>query len=157
MARMIRNDTSARASRTCSSDCACVMKFGASSHRTSVSPGYVVSVRQRTWCAARARTRVSCRSLPGSVSGCEVASCAKRPQEESSMRIGQWLAASILCLLAATAHAHAHLTDSDPREGSAGKAPAQIVLTFSEAARLTALTLQKEGAEVRKLAPPTVT
>ena len=73
------------------------------------------------------------------------------------MRIGQWLAASILCLLAATAHAHAHLTDSDPREGSAGKAPAQIVLTFSEAARLTALTLQKEGAEVRKLSPPTVT
>ena len=70
------------------------------------------------------------------------------------MRIGQWLAASILCLLAATAHAHAHLTDSDPREGSAGKAPAQIVLTFSEAARLTAVTLSKEGTETRKLAPP---
>jgi methionine-rich copper-binding protein CopC len=28
------------------------------------------------------------------------------------------------------------------------------VLSFSEAARLTALTLQREGAEARKLAPP---
>ena len=73
------------------------------------------------------------------------------------MRIGKWLAASIPCLAAAATHAHAHLTDSDPREGSASKAPAQIVLTFSEAARLTAITLQKEGAEPRKLTPPTVT
>lgn len=71
------------------------------------------------------------------------------------MRIGKWLAASILCLAAAAAHAHAHLTDSNPREGSTTKAPAQVVLTFSEAARLTAITLQKEGAEARKLAPPT--
>jgi methionine-rich copper-binding protein CopC len=72
------------------------------------------------------------------------------------MRIGKRLAASILCLAAATAHAHAHLTDSDPREGSTGKAPAQIVLTFSEAARLTTITLGKDGTEAHKLAPPTV-
>jgi len=71
------------------------------------------------------------------------------------MTIGKWLAVTALCLVAATAHAHAHLTDSDPREGSTGKAPAQIVLTFSEAARLTTITLGKEGTEARKLAPPT--
>jgi len=69
--------------------------------------------------------------------------------------MNKWLTASILCLVAAAAHAHAHLTDSDPREGSTGKAPAQLVLTFSEAARLTAITLQKEGAEAQKLALPT--
>ena len=71
------------------------------------------------------------------------------------MTIGKWLAVTALCLVAATAHAHAHLTDSDPREGSTGKAPARIVLTFSEAARLTTITLGKEGTEARKLAPPT--
>jgi methionine-rich copper-binding protein CopC len=72
------------------------------------------------------------------------------------MTTGKWLTASILCLVAASAHAHAHLTDSDPREGSTIKAPAQLVLTFSEAARLTAVTLQKEGAEAHKLTPPTL-
>ena len=47
------------------------------------------------------------------------------------------IAASLLLLAAATAHAHAHLTSSDPGEGSSGKSPGQIVLTFSEPARLT--------------------
>ena len=71
------------------------------------------------------------------------------------MTTGKWLAASILGLLAANAHAHAHLTDSDPREGSSIPAPAQLVLSFSEAARLTAISVQKEGAEAQKLTPPT--
>jgi len=70
------------------------------------------------------------------------------------MTTSAWLVASLLSLAAATAHAHAHLTHSDPPEGSAGKSPGQIVLSFSEAVRLTALTLQREGAEARKLAPP---
>ncbi len=67
----------------------------------------------------------------------------------------RWFIAGVLLLLAVTAHAHARLTDSDPRDGSSGKAPERIVLTFSESARLTALTLQKAGAETRKLALPT--
>ena len=73
------------------------------------------------------------------------------------MTSSTWLAGSLLFLAAATAHAHAHLTSSDPGEGSAGKSPGQIVLTFSEPARLTALNLERKDAESRKLAPPTTT
>ena len=69
------------------------------------------------------------------------------------MSATKWFTASVLLLVAATAHAHAHLTDSDPRDGSSTKAPERIVLAFSEAARLTAATLQRQGEEARKLAP----
>jgi len=73
------------------------------------------------------------------------------------MTSSTWIAASLLFLAAATAHAHAHLTSSDPGEGSSGKSPGQIVLTFSEPARLTALSLQRKDAETRKLTLPTTT
>ena len=53
--------------------------------------------------------------------------------QEFTMTGSTWLAASLLSLAAATVHAHAHLTSSDPAEGSTGKSPGQIVLTFSEA------------------------
>ena len=66
----------------------------------------------------------------------------------------RWFIGGILSLLAVAAQAHARLTDSDPRDGSSGKAPERIVLTFSESARLTALTLQRAGAEAHKLALP---
>ena len=69
------------------------------------------------------------------------------------MTVTKWLTGGALFLLVATAHAHAHLTAAAPAEGSAGKAPEQIVLTFSEAARITALSLQREGEEPRKLTP----
>jgi len=62
--------------------------------------------------------------------------------------------ASVLLFWAVTVHAHAHLSASVPPDGSTGKAPEQIVLTFSEPARVTAMTLQKEGEASRKLAPP---
>lgn len=62
--------------------------------------------------------------------------------------------ASVLLFCAVTAHAHAHLSASVPPEGSSGKAPEQIGLTFSEAARITAMTLQKEGEASRKLPLP---
>jgi methionine-rich copper-binding protein CopC len=65
----------------------------------------------------------------------------------------KWFTGSALFLLVATAHAHAHLTAAVPADGSAGKAPEQIVLTFSEAARITAMSLQREGEEPRKLTP----
>jgi len=65
----------------------------------------------------------------------------------------KWLTAAALSVFAAAAHAHAHLTGSDPADGGTTAAPAHIVLTFSEAARLTAVTLGREGAEARKLTP----
>ena len=70
------------------------------------------------------------------------------------MSIGNRLVALVLLLSTATAQAHAHLTRSDPAEGSRLPAPARIVLDFSEAARLTSLTLQRESAEPGKLALP---
>jgi methionine-rich copper-binding protein CopC len=70
------------------------------------------------------------------------------------MTVTKWLTRGALLILVATAHAHAHLTAAVPSEGSAGQAPEHIVLSFSEAARITAITLQREGDEPRKLAPP---
>ena len=69
------------------------------------------------------------------------------------MTLTKWISVSAQLLLVAAAHAHAHLTAALPADGSAGKAPEQIVLTFSEAARITALTLQRQGEEPRKLTP----
>jgi methionine-rich copper-binding protein CopC len=52
------------------------------------------------------------------------------------------------------AQAHAHLQASIPRDGSTlGTAPAALVLEFSEAARLTALWIEKSGGEKQKLTP----
>ncbi|HEV2228091.1 MAG TPA: copper resistance CopC family protein [Steroidobacteraceae bacterium] len=53
-------------------------------------------------------------------------------------------------LIAATAQAHAHLEKSTPAEGSTlTSAPAAFEVAFSEAARLTALSIQK-GREPRQ-------
>jgi methionine-rich copper-binding protein CopC len=68
------------------------------------------------------------------------------------MSATKWFTAGVLLVVAGAAHAHAHLTDSDPRDGGITKAPEHIVLAFSEAARLTAVTLQREGEQPRKLA-----
>jgi copper resistance protein C len=57
-------------------------------------------------------------------------------------------------LLPLLAQAHTHLQKSTPAADSVGAAPEQLVLQFSEATRLTALTLQKDGGqEARKLGP----
>ncbi len=63
---------------------------------------------------------------------------------------------STLALLAfaVSAEAHTHLKQSTPAEGSVLEAaPANIVLKFSEAARVTALSLQQDGKAAQKLAP----
>jgi len=53
------------------------------------------------------------------------------------------------------AFAHAHLKDSSPADGSRlAAAPAALVLHFSEAARLTALTLEKPDGASEKLPRP---
>jgi methionine-rich copper-binding protein CopC len=60
----------------------------------------------------------------------------------------------MLLLLAAAAQAHTHLKEAMPVAGSTLKAsPDHIMLTFSSAARLTALTIQKEGDKEQKLSP----
>ena len=69
------------------------------------------------------------------------------------MSVTKWCVGAALILLAATAHAHAHLTAAVPADGSVGKAPERIVLSFSEAARITVMTLQRGGEEPRKLTP----
>lgn len=63
--------------------------------------------------------------------------------------------ASLALLGAATlAQAHTHLKDAQPADGSVvNAAPSNIVLKFNEPARVTALTLQKEGEAEQKLAP----
>jgi copper resistance protein C len=70
------------------------------------------------------------------------------------MRLAKCFIASVLLFSAVTAHAHAHLSASVPQDGSTGKAPGAIELTFSETARLTALSLQREGEASRKLSLP---
>ena len=67
------------------------------------------------------------------------------------MNATRWLLGAVFLVLTATADAHAHLTASVPADGSSGNAPEQIVLSFSEAARLTALTLERQGEEPRKI------
>jgi copper resistance protein C len=65
---------------------------------------------------------------------------------------GVWLV--IWVLATAVAHAHTHLTQSVPANGTEVPAsPPNIVLKFSEATRLTALTLQGEKGAQQKLAP----
>ena len=53
--------------------------------------------------------------------------------------------ALISLFVAGAAHAHAHLVTSTPTEGSVvGTPPAALTLTFSEPARVTALSVQRE-------------
>ncbi len=65
----------------------------------------------------------------------------------------RWLVAGALCALAGFAQAHTHLIAASPAEGSTVKAPERIVLGFSEAARLTALSVRREGGAEEKLSP----
>lgn len=55
-------------------------------------------------------------------------------------------------LLAGPAFAHTHLESAVPADGSTVEsAPTQIVLTFTEPSRITALSVQKEGAAEQKI------
>ena len=75
------------------------------------------------------------------------------------MKTTKRLIALGMLLFAAAAQAHTHLKDSVPAEGSTiSVSPPNIVLKFSEAARITALTIKKEGGDEQKLTPlPTTT
>ena len=70
------------------------------------------------------------------------------------MKKSNWLVGFGVLALTSGAQAHTHLKQSAPAEGSVVTTPpSNIVLTFSEAARVTALTLQKDGEAAQKLAP----
>ena len=73
------------------------------------------------------------------------------------MSITRFIVGGALLAIASAVHAHAHLNGSAPAENSSGKSPERVELSFSEPARLTALTLQRDGEEARKLTPPTAT
>lgn len=58
------------------------------------------------------------------------------------------LVAGVLVLLSAFAQAHTHLQKSTPADNSVvASSPTQLVLNFSEATRLTAVSIEKEGGE----------
>jgi methionine-rich copper-binding protein CopC len=70
------------------------------------------------------------------------------------MRTSSWFAGAMLSLLTAAAQAHTHLKAAVPAEGSTVKtSPDNITLTFTGAARLTALTIQKDGDQEHKVTP----
>jgi len=71
------------------------------------------------------------------------------------MKILSLLSGPVLAMIAVTASAHAHLQKSNPADNSVITAsPTHLVLSFSEAARLTALSIQKDNEAERKLQPP---
>jgi methionine-rich copper-binding protein CopC len=70
------------------------------------------------------------------------------------MKILSLLFGLVLVMLGVTAGAHAHLQKSSPADNSViATSPSTLVLNFSEAARLTALSIQKGGESPQKLTP----
>jgi methionine-rich copper-binding protein CopC len=70
------------------------------------------------------------------------------------MKKSKLVCAALLLVTAGVAHArlHAHLKEAMPSDGSVVAAsPTRLALRFSEAARLTAAWIQKEGDSKRKL------
>lgn len=69
-------------------------------------------------------------------------------------RWGRIFAAIVLSSGIAAAYAHAHLRSAVPADGSVLSAsPRQVVLDFSEPARLTAAWIQRSGSARRKIEP----
>jgi copper transport protein len=70
------------------------------------------------------------------------------------MKIARLVYALALLACGAAAVAHTHLTKSVPADGSTVTvSPPKFVLTFAEPARLTAMSIQKDSAPAKKLAP----
>jgi methionine-rich copper-binding protein CopC len=62
--------------------------------------------------------------------------------------------AGLLLLVAIKAQAHAHLQQAVPADGSRlGHAPTQLLLSFSEPARLVVLTIARDAGAPQQLAP----
>ena len=70
------------------------------------------------------------------------------------MKMFSLLCGMALATFAVTASAHAHLEKSSPADGSVMMtSPSSIVLSFSEAARLTALSIQRGDEAKQSLKP----
>jgi methionine-rich copper-binding protein CopC len=70
------------------------------------------------------------------------------------MKLSSLLCGVALISFAVTADAHAHLQSSTPADNSVlGASPPNVVLNFSEAARLTALSIKKGVEPEQKLQP----
>jgi methionine-rich copper-binding protein CopC len=70
------------------------------------------------------------------------------------MKLKLITAAVAAALMTGVANAHAHLESAMPADGATvPTSPESIMLMFSEAAKLTALTIQKDGEEAQKLGP----
>jgi methionine-rich copper-binding protein CopC len=66
----------------------------------------------------------------------------------------QWWIAALVFGFSCVAYAHTHLKSSAPVDNSTVEsAPSKLELHFSEAARLTALSIQAEGGAEQKLSP----
>lgn len=66
------------------------------------------------------------------------------------------VAGACLTLVTLGAQAHAHLKASNPKEAAVVmEMPAAISLTFSESARITAVSIQKDQEPKQKLTAPT--
>jgi methionine-rich copper-binding protein CopC len=64
--------------------------------------------------------------------------------------------AVVLVMAAAVVQAHAHLKQSTPAEGAiVSEMPAAIEMTFSESARVTAVSIQKDQEPKQTLKAPT--
>jgi methionine-rich copper-binding protein CopC len=70
------------------------------------------------------------------------------------MKILSLLSGLALVAFGVTANAHAHLQKSSPADNSViTTSPSNLVLNFSEAAQLTALSIQKDGEPAQNLKP----
>jgi methionine-rich copper-binding protein CopC len=70
------------------------------------------------------------------------------------MKILSLLSGLVLVMSGVTASAHAHLQKSNPADNSViTTSPSNLVLNFSEAARLTALSIQKNEQPKQNLKP----
>jgi methionine-rich copper-binding protein CopC len=70
------------------------------------------------------------------------------------MKILSLLTGLALVAFGVTANAHAHLQKSSPADNSViTTSPSSLVLNFSEAARLTALSIQKDSEPAQNLKP----
>jgi copper transport protein len=68
------------------------------------------------------------------------------------MRTRKFLSVLALMTCASVAHAHAHLKSSIPADASTSStAPHEVVLTLSEAAKLTTASIQKQGGAEQAL------
>ena len=70
------------------------------------------------------------------------------------MKILSLLSGPVLVMFGVTASAHAHLQKSSPADNSViTTSPSNLVLNFSEAAQLTALSIQKDSEPAQNLKP----